>query len=132
MIVVIDCNIWITLSINSQINFIADISDSGIIIASCKTLRDEIISVLSRPKLAKFISSDIIIKVVELHDTVTTSYSFVKIEHVVADPKDNYLFTLSDKSKADYLITGDKLLLEVEKYKSTKVITLANFRKIAL
>ncbi len=132
MIVVIDCNIWITLSINGQINFIADLSDSGVVIPTCTTLRDEIINVLSRPKLAKFISSDIIIKVAELHDTVTTNYSFVKIDHVVSDPKDNYLFTLSDKSKADYLITGDKLLLEVEKYKKTKVITLANFRQIAL
>jgi len=132
MIVVIDCNIWITLSINGQIDFIADISDSGIIIATCKALRNEISDVLNRPKLAKFISSDIISKVIELHDTVTVTYSLVKIKHVVADLKDNYLFALSEMSKADYLITGDKLLLEVKKYKKTKVITLASFREIAL
>jgi putative PIN family toxin of toxin-antitoxin system len=125
MIVVIDCNIWITLSINGQINFIADLSDNGIVIATSKTLRDEITNVLNRPKLSKFISSDTIIKVIELHDTVTTIYS-------LTDPKDNYLITLSKKSKADYLITGDKLLLEVKKYKKTKVISLAHFREIAL
>jgi putative PIN family toxin of toxin-antitoxin system len=132
MIVVIDCNIWITLSINGQINFIADLSDNGIVIATSKTLRDEITNVLNRPKLSKFISSDTIIKVIELHDTVTTIYSLTEIHYVVTDPKVNYLFTLSKKSKADYLITGDKLLLEVKKYKKTKVISLAHFREIAL
>jgi putative PIN family toxin of toxin-antitoxin system len=131
MVVVIDCNIWITLSINGQINFIADLSDNGITVATCATLRNEITNVLNRPKLAKFISPSTITKVVDLHDTVTTIYHIGQIEYVVADPKDNYLFTLSGKSKADYLITGDKLLLEVKKYKKTKVITLADFRIIA-
>jgi putative PIN family toxin of toxin-antitoxin system len=131
MIVVIDCNIWITLSINSQIDFIADLSDKGIVIPTCTTLRNEITNVLNRPKLAKFISSGTITKVVELHDTVTTIYTLGKIEYVVADTKDNYLFNLSEKSKADYLVTGDKLLLEIKNYKKTKVITLAKFREMA-
>ena len=48
MIVVIDCNIWITLSINGQINFIADLSDNGITVATCATLRNEITNVLNR------------------------------------------------------------------------------------
>jgi putative PIN family toxin of toxin-antitoxin system len=130
MIVVIDCNIWITLSINSQIDFIADLSDNGIIIASCLTLRNEITNVLNRPKLSKFISTIQINEVVELHDVVTTSYPLGQILNVVADPKDNYLFALAEKSKADYLVTGDKLLLGVKEFKKTKVIALANFREI--
>jgi len=130
MIVVIDCNIWITLSINTQIDFIADLSDNGIIIASCPTLRNEITNVLNRPKLSKFISTIQIKEVVELHDMVTTTYSLGQILNVVADPKDNYLFALSEKSKADYLVTGDKLLLQIMEYKKTKVITLADFRII--
>lgn len=85
---------------------------------------------LNRPKLSKFISTIQINKVVELHDVVTTSYQLGKILNVVTDQKDNYLFALSEKSKADYLVTGDKLLLEVKKYKKTKVITLTDFREI--
>ncbi|RYG01429.1 MAG: putative toxin-antitoxin system toxin component, PIN family [Chitinophagaceae bacterium] len=131
MIVVIDCNIWITLSINGQIDFIADLSDNGVTVASCEMLRNEIINVINRPKLAKFISPFTIKKVIDLHDTVTTYYPLGKIEYVVADPKDNYLFALSKKSKADYLITGDKLVLQVKKHKRTKVITIADFRTIA-
>jgi len=131
MIVVIDCNIWITLSINGQIDFIADLSDNGVIIASCLMLRNEITNVINRPKLAKFISPSTIKKVIDLHDTVTTDYPLGKIEYVVADPKDNYLFALLEKAKADYLITGDKLVLEVKKRKKARVITLADFRIIA-
>jgi len=130
MIVVVDCNIWITLAINRQIDFIADLSDNGITIAGCPELRTEIISVLSRPKLSKFISTLQTNKVVELYDLVTTSYKLGKIPHIVLDLKDNYLFALADKSKADYLVTGDKLLLEVKEYKKTKTITLADFREI--
>jgi putative PIN family toxin of toxin-antitoxin system len=130
MVVVIDCNIWITLSINSQIDFIADLSDNGILIASCTTLRNEITNVLNRPKLSKYISISQITKVVELHDLTTTKFPIGKILNVVTDQKDNYLFALSEKSKADYLITGDKLLLEVKEYKKTKVINLADFRII--
>ena len=131
MTVVLDCNIWVSLTINSQIDFIADLSDNGIIIASCETLRKEIIDVLSRPKLSKFISKSDINKVVELHDLVTTSYPTGKILHVVDDLKDNYLFALSAKTKADFLVTGDKLLLQVKKYMKTKIITLADFKEIA-
>jgi predicted nucleic acid-binding protein len=60
----------------------------------------------------------------------TTKFPIGKILNVVTDQKDNYLFALSEKSKADYLITGDKLLLEVKEYKKTKVINLADFRII--
>lgn len=130
MIVVLDCNIWVSLAINSQIDFIADLSDNGIIIATCTTLRNEITDVLNRPRLSKFISGPDVEKVVELHDLVTTTYLPGKILSIVADPKDNYLFALSLKSKADFLVTGDKLLLEVIEYKKTKVIGLPYFKEI--
>jgi len=39
MVVALDCNIWISLTLTRQIDFIADLSDNGIIIASCEMLR---------------------------------------------------------------------------------------------
>ena len=129
MIIVLDCNIWVTLAINSQIDFIADLSDSGITIATCDTLRNEITDVLHRPRLSKFISEPAIDKIVELHDLVTTTYKPGKILNIVTDPKDNYLFALALKSKANFLVTGDKLLLKVVEYKKTKVVTLSFFQR---
>ena len=130
MIVVLDCNIWVTLTINKQIDFVADLSDSGITIASCEALRNEITNVLKRPKLSKFISGSDVEKVIELHDLVTTGYKLGKIFNIVGDIKDNYLFALALKSKADLFVTGDKLLLKVNQYKMTKIVTLAMFKEI--
>jgi putative PIN family toxin of toxin-antitoxin system len=130
MTVILDCNIWITLTINSQIDFIADLSDNAIIIASCGALRHEIISVLNRPKLAKFISPTDIDKITELHDLVVTNYRPGKIKPVTNDPKDDYLFALAANCNADFLVTGDKLLLEVDRYKKTSIITLARFKQL--
>jgi putative PIN family toxin of toxin-antitoxin system len=130
MVVVLDCNIWISLTLNKQIDFIADLSDEGIVLASCAELRNEITTVLNRPKFIKFISASDIEKVVKLHDLVTTNYNPGKVTKVTADHKDDYLFALAGKAKADYLVTGDKLLLDIIKYKRTQIITLARIRQV--
>jgi len=130
MILVLDCNIWITLTINSQIDFIAELSDNGHLIASCPELKHEIETVLKRPKLAKFVASETVRQVISMHDLVVTNYKIGKIRAVVSDLKDNYLFALALKSKANYLVTGDKLLLAVGEYKKIRVISLADFRQL--
>lgn len=43
------------------------------------------------------------------------------------DPKDNYLLTLSEKAKADYLITGDGDLLTIKHHQSTQIVSFAIF-----
>jgi putative PIN family toxin of toxin-antitoxin system len=44
---------------------------------------------------------------------------------VAPDPKDTYLLALAEASQADFLVTGDKELLSLQHYKSTRVITPA-------
>lgn len=46
------------------------------------------------------------------------------------DPKDNFLLDLIDYSKADYLVTGDKDLLELSPFINTEILTPADFEKI--
>ena len=46
---------------------------------------------------------------------------------ICRDKKDNFLLSLAVDGKADYLITGDADLLELEKMGSTKIITLKKF-----
>jgi putative PIN family toxin of toxin-antitoxin system len=47
--------------------------------------------------------------------------------NICRDPQDNFLFELAYESKADFIISGDKLVLELEKYKNTKIITPKKF-----
>lgn len=45
----------------------------------------------------------------------------------VPDPKDTHLLALAMATAADYLVTGDKPLLEVGTYEGTRVITTRAF-----
>jgi hypothetical protein len=130
MVIVLDCNIWIRLALNRQLDLIADLSDSFVDIASCSELRAELTDVLSRPKFTKFIPDDYAEKIAEFHDLVTRTFETEPIDKVVTDEKDNYLFSLCRQSGAEYLVTGDKLLLKVIRYNETKVVTLALFKRI--
>jgi uncharacterized protein len=44
---------------------------------------------------------------------------------VAPDPKDSYLLAMAEASKADFLVTGDKEILSLQYYKSTRIITPA-------
>ena len=46
------------------------------------------------------------------------------------DPNDNFLLELALESRADYLVSGDKLVLELKQYKYTKIITPKEFLRI--
>ncbi len=52
---------------------------------------------------------------------VTSKLKFLK------DSKDDFLLSLAIDGKADYLITGDKELLEVKKYGETEIVSIAEF-----
>lgn len=43
------------------------------------------------------------------------------------DPKDNFLLELAEESQADFLITGDKDLLILEKWVKTKICNAKDF-----
>ena len=71
-------------------------------------------------------------KVIALHDLVTISFVPGQIIDVVSDAKDNNLFALALESAAEFLVTGDKLLLDVDEYRTTKDVSLNAFRNIVL
>ncbi len=50
--------------------------------------------------------------------------------NICKDPKDNYLLELAETCQADYLITGDKDLLEIGNWKNTKIIKPKDFIEI--
>ena len=52
------------------------------------------------------------------------------VVNVCRDPKDNFLLALAKDGKADYLLTGDKDLLDLRKFGKTKIITITDFIKV--
>jgi len=49
---------------------------------------------------------------------------------VVADEPDNRILETAVKGNADYLVTGDKLLLQLKEYQSLKIISVRSCVKI--
>jgi uncharacterized protein len=46
---------------------------------------------------------------------------------VCRDPKDDFLLSLARDGKANYLITGDKDLLDIKVFGKTKITTMTDF-----
>ena len=51
-------------------------------------------------------------------------------EGICRDPEDDFLLGLIDKIKADYLITGDKELLDLKEYNSAKIVSPRQFWEV--
>ncbi|OGD92984.1 putative toxin-antitoxin system toxin component, PIN family [Candidatus Curtissbacteria bacterium RIFCSPHIGHO2_01_FULL_41_44] len=63
-------------------------------------------------------------------DLYSEKYIPGKKVNLCRDPNDNFLLELALESRADYLVSGDKLVLELKQYKSTKIITPKEFLRI--
>ena len=50
--------------------------------------------------------------------------------NVCRDTKDEFLLALSKDGKADYLVTGDKDLLSLYRYRKTDIVTFSQFIEI--
>jgi len=130
MTVVFDTNIWVSLAINQQLDLISALHKQGTTIAGCKNLLHELVIVFSRSKFERYFPKAYLDGFVKLYQLTTTNFELLDIPKVVADEKDDYLFALCKISGANYFITGDKLLLAVNQYYNTSVITLADFKHV--
>jgi putative PIN family toxin of toxin-antitoxin system len=126
--VIIDTNLWISYLItksHSQIDRL--LTNKKIRIVFSEELLTEFFDVIQRPKLNKYFSSDDIKELLALFDLYG---DLVKVKSSIEqcrDPKDNFLLSLAVDSKADYLLTGDNDLLEIEQIGKTKIQTITEF-----
>jgi uncharacterized protein len=49
---------------------------------------------------------------------------------IAPDPKDSFLLALAEASQAGFLVTGDKQLLSLQSYRSTRLVTAADMARI--
>ncbi len=126
--IIIDTNLWISFLITKDFSKLDEIifSRNGILVFS-QELLEEFLEVAKRPKFRRFFSSE---HIEEILETIHEYADFVKIHtkvEVCRDIKDNFLLSLSNDGNADYLLTGDKDLLELNKFGETNIITISSF-----
>ena len=125
---IIDTNIWISFLISDKYQKLDKVlSHPKTTILFSIELLDEINRVATFPKLKKYFSLNAVEEMLlNLEDYVELVKVKSKVE-ICRDPADNFLLALSKDGEADFLITGDQDLLDLEVFGITKIIPLTNF-----
>jgi putative PIN family toxin of toxin-antitoxin system len=89
--------------------------DGRIELLSSSLLLAEIVSVLERPRLRRYLSLDEAVRFVTDLVSQTTHVADAPTPHpaVCRDPHDDYLVALAVATRADAIVTGDRDLLEL-------------------
>lgn len=128
--VIFDTNVWISFLVGKRLAKIKQyISDGSITIITTEQLLTEIQMVTNRKKLIKYFPEESVKELVELLETIAKKVKIKPTHFINRDPKDNFLLDLIDFSKADYLVTGDKDLLEHNPFKTAKILSPTEFEK---
>jgi hypothetical protein len=125
---IIDTNIWISFLISDKYQKLDKVlSHPKTTILFSIELLEEINRVATFPKLKKYFSLNAVEEMLlSLEDYVELVKVKSKVE-ICRDPADNFLLALSKDGEANFLITGDQDLLDLETFGITKIISLTNF-----
>lgn len=94
-------------------------------LAICPELLAELRDVSQRPFFRARLHAGIAERLAASLRDLAISYRHLPSATGAPDPKDNFLLALAEASQADFLVTGDKGLLSLKQYKSTRIITPA-------
>ena len=128
--VIFDTNVWISFLIGRRLSKIKQhISNDSIKVIITEQLLTEIKTVTNREKIKKYFPKESVKELIELLETIGEKFEIKPTHFINRDPKDNFLLDLIDFSKADYLVTGDKDLLEHNPFKTAQILTPTEFEK---
>jgi putative PIN family toxin of toxin-antitoxin system len=130
--IIIDTNLWISFLITKDFKKLDErIKKRSVRIFFSLESIDEFLTVADRPKFKKHFSKTDIEQLIDLFDVYGEIVSVKSKIDICRDQKDNFLLSLSKDSQANYLITGDKDLLDLKTFEGTKIITMSDYlRKI--
>ncbi len=128
---ILDTNIWISILISDRLKYLDDIIfGPAVQLVFSEELIEEFITVSRRAKFVEFFKEKDIEKLLELFNTYGVLYKTKSRIKRCRDPKDNFLLSLAADSRADYLTTEDKDLLEIRKVGKTRIISLHELKEI--
>ncbi len=126
--VIIDTNVWIGFLIGKRLSSLhQSLSTNQIHLVTSPQLLLEIKLVTQREKLKKYFPQKSVDELIALLELIATTYYPEPIHQICNDPADNFLLDLIDASKANYLVTGDKNLLQLNPFKTAEIVSPAEF-----
>ena len=130
MKVILDCNIWISFLLSRQDCLLRRmLMDTRFDIYMCEELLVEIVNVARRDKIKKRVSETELQQLLKIIDAFCEKTTIEHIaESIIRDPKDLYLLSLAETIDADYIVSGDKDLTDLNQHLRTRIIKLADFK----
>ena len=129
MNVILDTNIWISFLLGKRLQSMKSVfQNTDIHVYVSQDLITELISVLARPKIRQYVSTESIETMWTLireHCYVIEDYPIA--DSVVRDAKDVYLWSMAQAIPADIIVTGDKDLLVLGKFLNTLILPYSDF-----
>jgi len=128
---VLDVNIWISLFLKKE--YPEKLTEWSVAtrntIYCSDILTNELWNVINRPHIAGRLKKTVL-ECFVFYNKTTTLFNPIPIFTECPDPKDNYLFDLAIQSQADFLVTGDKTVLDTPIKPPTKIISYSEFREM--
>ncbi|PRY37540.1 hypothetical protein CLV58_1109 [Spirosoma oryzae] len=125
---IVDTNLWISfLLTNNYVKLDQLLNKQLATLLFSDRLFAEFIDVACRPKFRKFFSLD---DLNELTYQLRNRAEFIDVSSVVVecrDEKDDFLLALAVDGRATHLITGDKDLLDMQQFRETRILTIAEY-----
>ena len=126
---VFDTNIWISYFLYEKFNELIRLRrECNVLFLRSAPSLSELKEVITRKK---FKSKNFNIeKLIDFYNGITEFCETEPLFKGCPDPKDNFLFDLAIQGKANYLVSGDKKVLETQFKSNTLILTtLAEFKE---
>ena len=129
--IIIDTNLWISflIGLKSSPAVRNILTDGTVSIVMTDILQQEIMTVASRPKFARYFAPEACDRLLAFLRARSEEYPLGDIPHRCRDPKDDYLLELARVADADILVSGDKDLTDMHQFGRCQIMTIAEFRK---
>lgn len=131
---VVDTNILISALItkkpSSPVQVYNLIKSENFLLITSPTILEELEDVISREEIIKLHQKTPKQRKEILKEIVETSYivpGLVSVEVVKEDPDDDKFIAAAIEGRADYVVSGDKPLLNIKQYHGIQVISPADF-----
>ncbi len=125
--IILDTNLWISFLITKNLKGLDQhLIEGKISLIFSEELFTEFIEVTKRPKLKKYFKAKDLSTLLDLMNSFSEMIEIHSNVDLCRDKKDNFLLNLAIDSNANFLVTGDKDLLELEKIKKTKIVTISD------
>lgn len=129
MKVLFDTNLWISFMIGKRLSSLADVLNrQDIEVYVNEQLLDEIRTVISRPKFDNLISKETRYYFFEMvYDVCQITAITVQADSPIRDIKDLYLLSMAESVPVDYIVSGDKDLLDLGSHANIPILKYSEF-----